>query len=238
MSNDKDIRAEIKEQKSKFKELSLSGKFRYIWDYYKLHILVVILGIVFVTTFVISMIRVNYDHLCMIAVIDGKIDGSYDNTDALTTGFTEFLGIDGQKQRIDLDYANSLIIQDMDNEAYETMQKLYVKISTSEIDGWLITFDKIEMLSSPKNPILLDLRDFFSEEELEILSDALIYYTRENGESFPFAVDLTYSDIVNNSGLNMEHPCYGIVTSGRHPKCAANFIRYCFDLNKTDFESA
>ena len=40
------------EQKTPFKELTFSQKIQYIWDYYKIPIFLVIIGIIAVTTFI------------------------------------------------------------------------------------------------------------------------------------------------------------------------------------------
>jgi hypothetical protein len=42
----------IMEQKTPFKELTFSQKIQYIWDYYKIPIFLVIIGIIAVTTFI------------------------------------------------------------------------------------------------------------------------------------------------------------------------------------------
>ena len=53
------INDEIKEQKKKFKVLSLSEKFQYIWEYYRLIIAAVIAVILVIASFIHAYIRNN-----------------------------------------------------------------------------------------------------------------------------------------------------------------------------------
>ena len=103
MAKGHSINDEIKEQKKKFKELSLSEKFQYIWEYYRLIIAAVIAVILVIASFIHAYIRNNYDTVCDIAVCDGKLSGYDTDDDLLTTGFTNYLGIDGKKERIHID---------------------------------------------------------------------------------------------------------------------------------------
>ena len=77
-----------------------------------------------------------------------------------------------------------------------------------------------------------DLRELFSTEELEQLSDYIIYHTHNDGETIPVAVDISKAPEVTKTNLTMDQPCYGIVQSASHPENAADFIRYVFGMNK------
>lgn len=100
MAKGNNIHDEVKEQRKKLKELTFSGKIEYIWSYYKIPIIGILLAILFAGSLTYSIIRNNYDTVCFIAVLDGRITGYDDDTDALTTGLTDYLGIDGKKNRL------------------------------------------------------------------------------------------------------------------------------------------
>lgn len=80
--------------------------------------------------------------------------------------------------------------------------------------------------------ILLGFERPFSTEELETLSDYIIYYTNSSGESFPIAVDISEAPVIKDSDLNMKQPCYGIVSTSKYSENAANFIRFVFNMEK------
>ena len=177
MANGNNIHDEVKEQRKKLKDLSFSGKIEYILNYYKIPIIAVILAVLFAGSLTYSIIRNNYDTVCFIAVLDGRITGYDDDTDVLSTGLTDYLGIDGKKEQVDLSYTFSLQEKEMDQEAYVSANKLYTYASTSSLDGYLSEKEYIDYFCTDKNIFFWDLRDLFSTEELETLSDYIIYYT-------------------------------------------------------------
>lgn len=232
MANGNNIHDEVKEQRKKLKGLSFSGKIKYIWNYYKIPIIAVILAVLFAGSLTYSIIRNNYDTVCFIAVLDGRITGYDDDTDVLSTGLTDYLGIDSKKEQVDLSYTFSLQEKEMDQEAYVSANKLYTYASTSSLDGYLSEKEYIDYFCTDKNIFFWDLRDLFSTEELETLSDYIIYYTNSSGESFPIAVDISEAPVIKDSDLNMKQPCYGIVSTSKYSENAANFIRFVFNMEK------
>lgn len=232
MANGNNIHDEGKEQRKKLKDLSFSGKIEYILNYYKIPIIAVILAVLFAGSLTYSIIRNNYDTVCFIAVLDGRITGYDDDTDVLSTGLTDYLGIDGKKEQVDLSYTFSLQEKEMDQEAYVSANKLYTYASTSSLDGYLSEKEYIDYFCTDKNIFFWDLRDLFSTEELETLSDYIIYYTNSSGESFPIAVDISEAPVIKDSDLNMKQPCYGIVSTSKYSENAANFIRFVFNMEK------
>ncbi len=232
MANGNNLHDEGKEQRKKLKDLSFSGKIEYILNYYKIPIIAVILAVLFAGSLTYSIIRNNYDTVCFIAVLDGRITGYDDDTDVLSTGLTDYLGIDGKKEQVDLSYTFSLQEKEMDQEAYVSANKLYTYASTSSLDGYLSEKEYIDYFCTDKNIFFWDLRDLFSTEELETLSDYIIYYTNSSGESFPIAVDISEAPVIKDSDLNMKQPCYGIVSTSKYSENAANFIRFVFNMEK------
>lgn len=232
MANGNNIHDEVKEQRKKLKDLSFSGKIEYILNYYKIPIIAVILAVLFAGSLTYSIIRNNYDTVCFIAVLDGRITGYDDDTDVLSTGLTDYLGIDGKKEQVDLSYTFSLQEKEMDQEAYVSANKLYTYASTSSLDGYLSEKEYIDYFCTDKNIFFWDLRDLFSTEELETLSDYIIYYTNSSGESFPIAVDISNAPVIKDSDLNMKQPCYGIISTSKYYENAANFIRFVFNMEK------
>lgn len=87
----------VKEQMTPFKDLTFSEKVHYIWEYYKYFMLAAVLVIIAVVSFVISFQRNNYTTAFSMVIIDGKMTGYDTGTDAITTGFTGYLGIDGKR---------------------------------------------------------------------------------------------------------------------------------------------
>ena len=151
-------------------------------------------------------------------------------TDAITTGFTGYLGIDGKKDRVECDYNYSLIPKLLDQDVSASQQKIYTLASTGSIDGYIASPDYIDSFSTDKEPFLTDLREVLTDKELETLAGKIIYYTKEDGTKIPIALDLTDTKIKTETDFTMDNPCYGIVVTAPNLENAVAFIRYAFDL--------
>ena len=232
MAKGNNIHDEVKEQRKKLKELTFSGKVQYIWEYYRVPIISVILAVLFAGSLIYSIIRNNYDTVCFIAVLDGKMTGYQDDTDILSTGFTEYLGIDGKKEQVDLSYTFSLEEKEMDQEAAVSANKIYTYASTGSLDGYLSEREYIDYFCTDRNIFFTDLRDIFSAEELDTLKNNIVYFTNTAGETYPIAVDISEAPVVKESDLNMKQPCYRIVSTSKYQENSANFIRFVFNMEK------
>ena len=230
MAKGNNIHDEIKEQRKKLKDLSFSDKIKYIWSYYWIPIVGVVLAVIFAVSLISSIVKNNYDTVCFVAVLDGKMTGYENDTDILTTGLTDYLGIDGKKEQVDFSYTFSLKEVAMDQEAYVSANKLYTYASTGSLDGYLSEREYIDYFCTDKDIFFCDLRDIFSDEELEQLDDYIVYFTNTAGETYPIAVDITEAPVIKDSDLNMKDPCYGVVSSSKYQTNAADFIRYIFNM--------
>lgn len=219
-----------KEIKTPFKELSFSQKVEHIFTYYKYYFIAAILIIATVFGVVNAYKRNNYKTECKIIVVDGRITGHDDNTDAITTGLTEHLGIDGKSHRVICDYNLSLNTQAGDDDVYYSQSKIYAMASTGDMDGYLANIDYIDYFSTNREVFLYDLRELLTEDELNRIADHILYFTKDDGTKIPYAVDLTSTKIKTQTDLSIENPCYGVVVTAAHPENATAFIRYAFDL--------
>ena len=229
---DKTLKEEKKAERAKFKTLTFSQKLHYIWDYYKF----VGLGIVIIALVVFFTVRAyqrnDYDNVCMVAVFDATISDSYEKNDALTTGFTKYLGIDGTKTRVYFDYSNSFKTAEVtgDGDAIATLNKIYTMASTGYVDAFLADRDYITYLSTDREPLLYDLTELLTSEELEKIKDYIVYYSYKDGSQIPVAVDISECDVIKNTDLSLSDPCYGVIVTASNKDNATAFIRYCFGL--------
>jgi hypothetical protein len=223
-------RKNAKEQITPFKDLKFFAKIAYIWEYYKYYMIAFVLIVITILSFVKAYKRNNYETDFSMAIIDGRITDYDNNSDAITTGFTHYLGIDGIKHRVICDYNYSLKQQAFDQEQAITQDKIYTLASTGNLDGYMSEKEEIDHFSSDDEPFLMDLREILSLQELDKIQDSILYYTYEDGRTIPFAVDLTNTKIKTKTDLTMKNPCYGVVVTAPNQDNAVAFIRYAFDL--------
>lgn len=220
-----------KEQMTSFKNLSFSEKVSYIFGYYKYHMLaVVIVGIIIASCVYFYQLN-NYDAVCHVVVVDGRITGYEDGSDGITKGFTNHLGIDGTSTRVEFDYNYSLIQRPLDQEASISADKIYILASTGSMDGYMANIDYIDYFTKDNQLFLCDLRDILTADELAAIGEEnIIYYTKEDKTTYPVAVNLTNTKIKTGTDLSIENPCYGVVVTAPNHDNAVEFIRYAFDL--------
>ena len=203
----------------------------YIWEYYKIYIISGLAVIGIIIAFINTYQRNNYTTECSLIVVDGKMTGFDTSSDAITTGFQKYLGLDGKKHRIVCDYNFSIIPRDMDLESYYSEEKIYTLASTSSLDGIIANDDYITYFCDPREVFFTDLREILSVEELSKIQDYIIYYSPdEESDPIPVAVNLTGTKIKTSTDLTMENPCYGVVCTAPNAQNAVSFIRYAFDL--------
>lgn len=220
-----------KEQMTSFKELSFTEKVSYIFGYYKYHMLAFVIAALVIASFINSYIRNNYDTVCSIIVVDGKITGYDSQSDAINKGFTEYLGIDGKSERVEINYNHSLIPKPLDQEAAVTQDKIYILASTGSLDGYMANTEYIDYFCTEEQIFFYDLREILTAEELEKIGEEnIIYHTKEDKTKSPIAVNLTNTKIKTETDFTMKDPCYGVVISSKNVDNAVAFIRYAFDL--------
>ena len=227
------IRDEIKEQNKKIKQMKGSQKREHIWEYYRFWIISVLAAIAIVVGVVMMIMRNNYDTVFTTIIVDGAISGMSDKTDKLTTGFTEYLGIDGTSTRVYFDNNYTLTENSpvpIDQDPYISAQKIVTLAASHSIDGYIAEYSMINYFSSNDDIFLVDLRDYLTPEEVEQLQDYFVYYTLKDGTKIPNALDLTNTKIMTETDLRMTKPCYGICVATTHADNAVAFIRYAFDL--------
>ena len=179
------------------------------------------------------MFRLNdYENVLYTVVTDGGIQGMDKKEDRLTTEFTEYLGIDGKKERVYFDnnytltYTNSV-----DQDPYISAEKIMTQIATGSIDALITDKSNLRGFSTTDESAFIDLTTCLTDEEFNKVSDYVIYYKLSDGTELPVALDLTATKLVKDMGLSVKNPCFAIVRSSTHIDNATAFIRYAFDLD-------
>lgn len=230
MSKNKNLQDEIKSQHKKLKDMAFNEKVDYIWGYYKIHIIVTLIVILSIIAIIITYMRNNYDTVFTAVVIDGDMTGFSDHTDPLTTEFSKYIGIDGKRKRVIFDNNFTLIQTTGDQDSYYSTQKIATMAATHSVDGYFCEYNYVNFYSSDEELFLTDLTELLTTDEMNRISDYLVYFTAKDGTKIPVAVDLTSTRVKTETNLTMKRPCYGIVTGAPNQDNAVKFIKYAFGL--------
>lgn len=232
MVDGKSLKEDMNEEKERLSRMTWEQKKEHIWEYYKIPIIAVAVLIAAVIG-IVYMFRLNdYENVLYTVVTDGGIQGMDKKEDRLTTEFTEYLGIDGKKERVYFDnnytltYTNSV-----DQDPYISAEKIMTQIAAGSIDALITDKSNLRGFSTTDESAFIDLTTCLTDEEFNKVSDYVIYYKLSDGTELPVALDLTATRLVTDMGLSVKNPCFAIVRSSTHIDNATAFIRYAFDLD-------
>ena len=214
-----------------FKDLTFSKKLEHIWIYYRVPILVVLIGAVLL----ISLVKTLF--FPAKSVIDVIMVDSNANAHTDTTAFDAFLercGIEPYEGAVNLntnisfyDEAELAQLNEMDQSQavlsnYDKEQILFTLMAAGNAD---IFFGKGDVfLSYAEEGMFRDLTEVLSPELLARYQEQLIY-TEEHGVRYPCAVALKDNPWLAENGYYTE--CYfGVLYLSDSPEVAAQFAEF------------
>lgn len=210
----------FQEEKKKFRTLDFKGKMQYIWDYYKLPIIVIILAAIFITSIVQTMIKNSVE-----VVLNGYFINSYfseEDTEQLAADFAAYAGINLNDVNINMDANISYNPEATDQMTYAALTKITAMIQLQEIDFIICDRKTFEYFSSME--AFTDLPSILPE---------VLYKTSE--QDFIEATDSDTGNI-QKVGLPVEstvlanaytEPVYfGILKNGSHTETSIRFLEY------------
>ena len=208
------------EKKTDFKALSTRAKFDYIWDYYKFHILAVIVAV----CVVVSLIHhyVTYREPILNVIMINCIGGDL----ADDSGFDEFLesyGHDPAEEPVSLS-SNLYFSENSSTDSYTNMQVLAAMMAAGDQDLFFGTGDIY--LSYADQGALADLSAVLPADILEQYKDSLIYTTEAGTrDAYPCAIELSDNSWLSEN--NYYDTCYfGIFYNAPHLDTVLEFADF------------
>ena len=169
MASGQSVHDEIRAERKKLKGKGLKANLEYFWDYYKIHTIVAIFAIILLAI-LIRDIRNNKPYGFYAMMLNC---GASEAQTAMEDEFAPIAGIDTTTYDCLIDTTSSFHTQTFDELTVATSQKIMAVMSAKELD--VIAADIPTMLFYANQETFLDLRTVYSEEELQSLSDRLIY---------------------------------------------------------------
>lgn len=207
----------VKKEIIKIKEMKgFKEKISYIADYYKIPIIATIAGIIAIISLVRSIQSNNYETSLYVSYVNCISVDLRDETKILDNTLTNWLGIDGVKQRVSVDGYYKVDPSTYSEETFTSAQKLNIMIAAKSSDCYF--GDELFTGSWANSGCLRNLEDVLPPELLEKVRDRLVYYpVGETGEEFAVGVDLAGLPFVTELLVfSNEHPIFSIVTNAPH----------------------
>lgn len=193
------------EKKTDFKALSNKAKIQYIWDYYRLHILVTIVAVAIIGSLIHHF--VTYREPLLNVIMINTVSGDMTNAD----GFDEFLDAYGyDKKDYPVSLFGSLRFPETDAAtsalSYQDYEVLATMIAAGDEDLFFGTGDVF--LNYAEQGAFMDLSKVLSPEIFEKYKDNMIYSTDdEECDPYPCAVEITDNEWLKKNGY-YDGSCY------------------------------
>lgn len=193
--------------KNDMKPMTFKQKVEHLWMYYKEYLWVA--GLVFVALCLTVTILVNQTKNTLVSGMMVNITIRQEGYNYLSTDYQEQLG-GGKSDVVELDYTTFSDMQNVSNgeDSYYSAMILTARVSGGLLDYMIL--DKFAMEYYITQEVYMDLRNFFTEAELEQLAaeDRVIYAQQEGMEDrWPIAVDISEIGFVTDN-VTSEGPIY------------------------------
>ncbi len=221
-----------KEEGAKLKEMTFGEKMEYIWEYYKVHIIITV-ALVF---FIVSMIKIvynniKYEEVFHCAIVNSLLSGTEENY--LKEGFGEYLEIDEEHDTLTFDSSYMFFWDDISYNTSDTTYSSRMKVAATLASQTLDIFvaDKTYIESGAPELQFYDLSEVLPEDLYALVEDRLFYAKDESGVERPFAIDITGTHL-DEEVFYQEPPYLAIVSNTLRLDYAIEFVKYAFEVEK------
>ncbi len=233
MSNQKNLKEEIKEGKDKFKKLPFGAKLGYIKDYYSIHILAVIIVIVVIFSIYKTYQAKNYETILYTVLINNDKSVWDEDEDKYSKGLSEpfesYLNIDGDSQRVVVDN-NYILDYDRDAEmSVYSAESLVAMFYGAHMDVHIGDKLSLDYFCQDDDCFFYDLRKIFDEDFLKRHEDQIVYCTFSNGNQIPIALDISSCKIVKEAGLTVSPTLIAVFFNTERLDTAVEYVRFIMD---------
>lgn len=168
------MKEKLKKELEKLKKMTFKQKLQYIWEYYKIGILVILFAAVFIGMLIRDMGKNNPDavHIAMCdmlttGLLSDDTDGEASSEAQLNDSFIAFWGMDTPKKLpLSVDTSYSLNVAD-DYMATMMRQKLIAALGAQMIDVMIGSEDGVKEFATMN--AFVDIREYLSEETVSAL---------------------------------------------------------------------
>ena len=212
------------EKKTAFKDLSRKAKVQYIWDYYRLHILAVVVLAAFLISLIVHYATYRESVLDIIMV---NVANPYAENTSSTDEFFEQEGFT-DKETITVDTSVTLSDGDSYSTNYYSDQSLSLKLSVGGADVLFAPEFVFQQYADAGS--FMPLTDFLTEDELAQYKDMIVTATdTETGETFPCGLKLTDNKWLSDNGYYTGTVYFGIAYATDSKDTAVDFFHYVVD---------
>lgn len=211
----------------KIRPLSPKEKLAYIWEYYKIHILIIAFVLYAIISLSISIYNNNKGGEIAFGIgIVNDATSADALKEPLALGFGEYLGLVYGEQQVNVN--TSYTVSDEMSD-YQAMLNtiMFIDASAGDVDVVVCQKDVVDYFS-PEQEAWLDIRTVLDEAIIEKLSDRLCYAKDTEGNKYPCGIYLPDATLGTESSLTLQDPILVFLTAGQHRDYLDDIVNYLF----------
>ncbi len=211
-------------EKQKLKDMSFQDKIGYLWDYYRIHAVVIIGVIALISYIIYEIITPNIETQFYAAIINNSIsDEVWEQYDA---NLSEYLDLDPKTEDIQLNY--NFYLNSNSEYTMSMQQALTTYIAAGEVD--VIIAPESTFKGYVYNGFFENISDQLPTDLYTSLADyVFISDTEEVPEKNVYGIYLTDSKLFAEHANNTDPYVLGILANATHKENAAEFLRMLYN---------
>lgn len=226
MSLKETLKNEAREEQAKLKKMSFRDKLWYIWEYYKIHMLIGCVILFFLYALGTIFYQKSFTTQLFFIVMNDR-SGSEADYEGLANEFKTRMGY-GKKDKVEVDSSLYISFEESTSQLdYASLAKVTAIVASKDLDVLISDFPAVEHYAS--NGAFLNLEEVLPADLWDMVKDDVYMAKDENGNSFPAAISLDDSYFHEKTGTQMEEAYFSLINNSTRTDTAFEFLRYLYE---------
>lgn len=217
----------LREELTKLKAMSFKNKAWYIWEYYKIPIIGVVIGVSLCISIGMAMHQNRFDTALSCVIVNARPAGETDSVESwFNQDFGTFISL-SPDARISVDYSMSFNFEEdsMSETTYAYVAKLTAMVSSRELDVMIADKAIIDHFGGMGG--YGDLRELLPPGLYEQIKDRAYTVTdQESGAEIPCGLLIGGTDFGRKTGLILDEPILAVMSNSTRTDTAVSLISY------------
>lgn len=207
------------------KPMTWPKRIDHLWEYYKEYLWIALAASIFVMAAIAGIINVNKETVVRGMLVNIAID--QEGYNYLSEDYAEKLELTGNR-KVELTYTNFKSLEDptsTEDNAYAAMAV------TNEVSAQILDYmilDQMSMEFYLSQGVYMDLREFFTQEELAAIPQKALIYGKEEGseDMWLAAIDISQLDFVKTYVTSEGATYFALSGSTQRPEACRAMWEY------------
>ena len=210
-------------EKEKLRNMTMGKRVSYLWEYYKLHALVGIIAIAFVSYVIYHYATPKVEPQFYAAIVNNSIPTEV--LDQYSVDFEKMLELNPETEKVMLNY--NFYFNGDGEYAMNMRQALSMYVAAQEVD--VIIAPESEFKDFAYYGFMTKLSDALPTDIYSSLTDYFYLSAQEdNPEQQVLGIYLTETELFKNNAVNTDPYILGVIANYPHKDNTIDFIRFLF----------